>query len=804
MKLVKTIPLFLIILFFLTDCNLFKKYEHYEGKLASEIGNDLIKKIESGKYKEVESYFDYLVKKKKYSIDGTRLLEDIYLHISKKRDIADILEKWIASRRNHHSAYIMRGLYYTMHAWRERGGGLGYTVSKEGGKLFRDRLQLAQSDFELAYEIKPEDPNSASAMILVCTGLGFDERTMESWYQKGVKADPNNLTTYLYKLNYLFPKWHGSLEKATKFARYCHENSPKGSIVYTITYHYLCENAKRSKNEKIYFERKQIKKALGLIFGGWLTDYPNSTLARVNQASIQSYLGNSDKVIEYCNEALEIDPNCLPALAARGKTYVRTQKTNECKKAEKDFLKIIENDPHNDEAYFMLGNIAGEVYREYENAIKYYDMAISLNPINKIYLFRRGSTHFYFREYQSAIKDLKAAIEIDPRYQPAYQYLGHTYDALGEGGKAKEVYNKLEELHEKETLKKLAGAFALGSLDKYFSRKPVLQLNSLKSIPLKAADILSKYTGILHLNGVESITPEIAQRISRKKKGLELGGLKSITPQTAQILAQVEGHLCLGGIESINREVAAHLANHRKKKLDLSGLRSITPEVAEQLCKHEGRLCLNGLQMITPEIAKYLSEKKGWLELGSLSTIVPESSKHLSRHKGMLYLTGLKNITSEIAEHLSKHSGILNLQGLDQISPEVAYQLGKGQINLILSGLNSITPEVAKNLVVKVKALNLKGLKELSPEVAYQLAKLNGQLTLSGLRTITPEVAKHLGNHTGYLDLRGLEVITPEVAKHLSAHTGSYLDLRGLKKVPPEVTEQLKRHKGKVGLPSYR
>jgi tetratricopeptide (TPR) repeat protein len=449
MKLVKTIPLFLILFLLLTDCNLFKKYEHYEGKLTIEIGDDLIQKIEAGKYEEVEDYLDYLVKKKPSSIDGTTLLEEIYIYISNKRDISDTLDKWIASKRNHHSAFIIRGLFYMFHGWRARGTGYGYKVSEEGGKLFRNRLQLAKKDFERAYEINPSDPNSASGMIEVCTGLGFNEQTMESWFQKAVKADIKNLRTYVRKLNYLYPKWRGSHQKAYEFAHYCYENSPKGSIIYSVFAHYLFESAHWTKNEKAFFEKREVRNFLNDIFDKWIKDYPNSTSARVSQSILQHWLGNHTKSIKYCSEALKIDPNYIPALAYRGKSYCLTRKKPEIKKAVIDFMKIIENDPYNDEAYYMLGNIAGEFSREYENAIKYYDMAISLNPTEESYFFRRGSTHVHFGEYRSAIEDLKKTIEIDARHQLAYKYLCKTYEILHEKSKAQECYKKATELRKK-------------------------------------------------------------------------------------------------------------------------------------------------------------------------------------------------------------------------------------------------------------------------------------------------------------------------------------------------------------------
>ena len=58
-------------------------------------------------------------------------------------------------------------------------------------------------------------------------------------------------------------------------------------------------------------------------------------------------MGQKEKAIEDCTEALELNPNYVKALLRRAQTYEDTDKPHE---AMKDFKKILELDPGNKDA----------------------------------------------------------------------------------------------------------------------------------------------------------------------------------------------------------------------------------------------------------------------------------------------------------------------------------------------------------------------------------------------------------------------------------------------------------------------
>jgi outer membrane protein assembly factor BamD (BamD/ComL family) len=94
MKSNKLYLLSLIILFSFAFISCSQKFKKYSGKPAHFISADTLTKIRAGRYEEAEEYFNYLVSKKPYSIDGVRMLEVFYGQISSAKNIEEPLNEW--------------------------------------------------------------------------------------------------------------------------------------------------------------------------------------------------------------------------------------------------------------------------------------------------------------------------------------------------------------------------------------------------------------------------------------------------------------------------------------------------------------------------------------------------------------------------------------------------------------------------------------------------------------------------------------------------------------------------------------
>jgi Flp pilus assembly protein TadD len=415
---IRNLLLVLVLVWLTAGC---KDYSEYDKRLSSDLGKELIGKIEKGEYDEVSDYLNHLVDSKPYSNNGYRLLEEIYGYLSRQRGTKDLWDKWCVQREASHSAFIVRGMYHIHDAWRARGEGFAHTVSEQWGRLFRDELTLAGEDLDKAWRLNPKDPNSAGSMIAVCMGLKMEEDVMDEWFQRAVKADPQSVYPYVNKLTYLSPKWRGrgSDEKFSRFAYECNQNPPGGIVNYVVLHYFLAENAHRSGNKMGFFHNPQVKQLLDELFDKWLKAFPNSSTARINQAAFQYYLGKWKEAKRCLDEALRIDPENIEGLNLRGLVCYSTGRIG-YQSAEKDFQRIIEIDPHNDSAYSNLGMIALDAQKDYKKAVEYYDKAISLNDRSKGNFFGRGRAKYFLGDYEEAMNDLDKAIAIDSDYGEAY------------------------------------------------------------------------------------------------------------------------------------------------------------------------------------------------------------------------------------------------------------------------------------------------------------------------------------------------------------------------------------------------
>jgi len=102
-------------------------------------------------------------------------------------------------------------------AWRHRGNAAGYKVTREGFINFKKYLELAENNLIKADAVLPEEEDISVKMLSICIGLGKDKKTMNLWFNKAITADPNCISAYKMKAEYLLPKWYGSKGECWKF-----------------------------------------------------------------------------------------------------------------------------------------------------------------------------------------------------------------------------------------------------------------------------------------------------------------------------------------------------------------------------------------------------------------------------------------------------------------------------------------------------------------------------------------------------------------------------------------------------------
>ncbi|MBW1743967.1 MAG: tetratricopeptide repeat protein [Deltaproteobacteria bacterium] len=392
-------------------------------------GDNLLEKLKDGRFDQVEQCFDNLLTSQVLTLDGGRLLEVVYLNLKSRGIDFELLNKWCASKDAKHSAFVVRGMSLLRSAWDARGRGLGYTVSREGATLMRERALRAKEDLVKAYRLNPSDPNSAAAMVEACLLLGLDEETMEEWFQRALQADPVCYEGYSGKLLYLSPKWGGSEEEIRKVLNDCRTNVPEGTgVCYHVWINYLSEvNPFQGWNESL--QDPEYRQQVADVFDTWLHEFPRSTSARVLEARIDIALGNAKDAIKGCTEALEIFPNHFGALSCRGDAY---SKVGDDKNAERDYLKLLEISPDNPQTLFTVGKKYIYYVNNKKKAIKLLTKAISLDPTMPEYYEERGKVRYVLQAYPAAIRDFDKAVELNSRSLYSHYYRGKVKCSLGD------------------------------------------------------------------------------------------------------------------------------------------------------------------------------------------------------------------------------------------------------------------------------------------------------------------------------------------------------------------------------------
>ena len=95
---------------------------------------------------------------------------------------------------------------------------------------------------------------------------------------------------------------------------------------------------------------------------------------------------------------------------------------------------------------YLIGNVA-YFRKDYETALKNYDVAIQLNPNNFEAYNNRGVAYKNLGQYERAIQDYDKAIELNPNYDNAHNNRGNAYRLLKQYEQAIQDYGKAIELN---------------------------------------------------------------------------------------------------------------------------------------------------------------------------------------------------------------------------------------------------------------------------------------------------------------------------------------------------------------------
>jgi hypothetical protein len=338
-------------------------------------------------------------------------LNDLYDILGKITDekhiitMENVLHEWCRANPNSHIPWLVRGEFYLEWAWFIRGDSKAKNVTKEAWPQFYEKLELAKNDLEHSYKLNPHDANSSATLITVSKGLGYSRENIEQYFQNGVAASPLHYETYLNKLDYLSPRWHGTKEEMMQFAKYCSELSNQNPLFGLIlaTAYQDGERYGESKDENAP-TTEDIWQIIDKSYSAYFQMHPNDIAYRFNYALWAA----TAKKYDFAIKQFEIIGNrWMERAAGRGiETYNASRAYS----------------------YFIIGWRLLYNDKQYDSAIDYIQTALQYKKTANAYstlgvaYWHKGHDAKDVKYYVKAREMFEKALELDANHKDAKKY----------------------------------------------------------------------------------------------------------------------------------------------------------------------------------------------------------------------------------------------------------------------------------------------------------------------------------------------------------------------------------------------
>jgi hypothetical protein len=178
--------------------------------------------------------------------------------------------------------HVLRARHLIDAAWDARGEGLASTVTEEGWRLYHERLQQAEEALEAAWAADQTCITIPVEMVTVCKGLSHDRDTMERWFRRAMEIDGDSLEACDRKLDYLQPKWGGSVEAVVGFGRQCRDtgNWTGGLPLALVHAHQML--ARDLGNKREYYKQPVVRADIESVYRPLLQKFPDALAARTD------------------------------------------------------------------------------------------------------------------------------------------------------------------------------------------------------------------------------------------------------------------------------------------------------------------------------------------------------------------------------------------------------------------------------------------------------------------------------------------------------------------------------------------
>ncbi len=347
------------------------------------------------------------------------LIEQISI-LRKDKKYEEIIELIQKENYNEELQLILADVYADMQNFEKAVEVMNEVIGKDENKknllkrsifLFKINEKIkALEDVEKAYEMDKNDPNTIKGIIDVNASLGNYEKSLDFLEELGKNPNFNDSNLHERRKNLI-----NLLKIKEESNSYLYLMGIIKSLVKSEDKIFIAqkmfENVKEKNDEKYY--------ELG--------------------AMIYRKMNNTDRIIELCEEALERGEKFVNDKIYKALAFSYVDKA-ELKKAIKIYEKIIKKYPKDKDLFGIYADMSFAYYNmeENEKALEIIDKAIKSMPNKDLLYIRRGDVVARVKGIENAIKDYERAIELNPLNKEAYERKENAIAILYRKGKKME------------------------------------------------------------------------------------------------------------------------------------------------------------------------------------------------------------------------------------------------------------------------------------------------------------------------------------------------------------------------------
>ncbi len=117
------------------------------------------------------------------------------------------------------------------------------------------------------------------------------------------------------------------------------------------------------------------------------------------------------------------------------------ERLDELEKSEEMYVRYLQEEPFNDNAWYNLGTVYGR-QKKFEEAVNAFGFAITTNEDNGSAYFNLAMTYMHLQRYTEAANTFNEFLTKEPETPYTYCLLGECYEQLAQFDEALEVYRK--------------------------------------------------------------------------------------------------------------------------------------------------------------------------------------------------------------------------------------------------------------------------------------------------------------------------------------------------------------------------